>query len=101
MRHLCVLKADMSGLEDSLIKRRNRYGHTYWRLDYDVVMSFKRSELQAKLTWEENVRIFWEPNFILSHDPCQGRTARGTGHYSPSVDFLNICCVTQHLVGGL
>lgn len=57
MRRLCVLKADMSGLEDSLIRRRSWDGHTYWQLNYDVVMSFNRSELQAKITWEQNVRI--------------------------------------------
>jgi len=60
MRHLCVLKADMSGLEDSIVRRTNRQGQRYWRLNYSVVMSFNRTELQAKLTWEENVSTVME-----------------------------------------
>ncbi|KIM25112.1 hypothetical protein M408DRAFT_331406 [Serendipita vermifera MAFF 305830] len=53
MRHLCALMADLSGLKGSLTRHRSAY-YEYWRLDYEVVISFKRGKLQAKLRWTEN-----------------------------------------------
>ena len=66
MRHLCVLRANLSGLKGSLTRHTSPY-FTYWRLDYEVIINFKRAKLQAKLRWTENVRPVGGKNeFVLT-----------------------------------
>jgi hypothetical protein len=58
MRRLCVLRANMVGLQRSLTMGVNKVTQeSYYELDFQVAMSFRQGKLQAKLMWKENVRI--------------------------------------------
>jgi hypothetical protein len=58
MRRLCILRANMASLLPSLALQTNPQGQgSFYQLDFQVVMSFKRTNLQAKLTWKENASI--------------------------------------------
>ncbi|KAG8849001.1 hypothetical protein FRC20_002402 [Serendipita sp. 405] len=54
MRKFCSLKADLSRLRSSLREQRGENGQRYWRVQYHVVLTFGRSNLQARLRWDEN-----------------------------------------------
>ncbi|KAG8805825.1 hypothetical protein FRC17_005314, partial [Serendipita sp. 399] len=55
MRIFCKLKADFSPLRPSLKMQTGSNNGTFWRIDYQIVLSFKRSVLQARLRWFEDV----------------------------------------------
>lgn len=65
MRCLCTIKADMSGLISSLVKRRNSRNEEYWQLKFQVVISFKRAKLQARLRWKEDGEVCEGPVSVL------------------------------------
>jgi hypothetical protein len=52
----CLLVADLSRLPKVPLKNKN--GSTYYRVDFDVVLNFGLTELQAQLRWREEVSIF-------------------------------------------
>ncbi|KAG8805754.1 hypothetical protein FRC17_005350, partial [Serendipita sp. 399] len=54
MRIFCKLKADFSPLRPSLKMQTGSNNGTFWRIDYQIVLSFKRSVLQARLRWFED-----------------------------------------------
>ncbi|KAG8772201.1 hypothetical protein FRC20_002802 [Serendipita sp. 405] len=54
MRIFCKLKADFSPLRQSITVQIGNNGETFWRVNYQIVLSFKRSMLQARLRWFEN-----------------------------------------------
>ena len=51
---LCTIQVDISHLP---LSRRSRFpaGGNIYCLDYDIVLLFGLTELQAMLTWKENV----------------------------------------------
>ena len=54
---LCKIVTDLSTLP--LTTRQNPTGETYYRADYDIVLSFGLTELKAQVAWQdENVRLF-------------------------------------------
>jgi hypothetical protein len=56
MRTLCTLNADLSGLRGSLKRLMGSEG-PYYRVDYEVVVRFGGTQLQATIQWKEGVRI--------------------------------------------
>jgi hypothetical protein len=59
---LCTLVADISRVSKKPVKNAN--GTTYFTLDYDVVLNFGLSELQAQLRWWEGVSTFKFVHFM-------------------------------------
>jgi hypothetical protein len=51
---LCTVEADTSQ-----VPRMPRYGSqgVYYRIDFDVILSFGLTELKAQLSWTVNVRL--------------------------------------------
>jgi hypothetical protein len=90
MRRLCNLRANMTSLLPSLTLRANpRNQETFYQLDFQVVMSFKRAKIQAKLTWNENVCILAEPSYKFAFNShCLGETTRRACHYFARLHFL-------------
>lgn len=56
LRRICTLQADLSRLKPSLKSRTGKNGATYWQVDFQYVISFGVTKLNARLQWEENVR---------------------------------------------
>jgi len=60
-REVCQLKADLSGLRQSLVAQLNPItGVTYYTVNYTVAVLFGGTTLKANLRWYENVSV--EPN---------------------------------------
>ena len=60
-REVCQLKADLSGLQRSLVAERNSAtGMNYYTVDFTVAILFGGTTLKAHLRWYENVSF--EPN---------------------------------------
>jgi len=62
---LCTLEVDISQLPMSYHSKYSGEG-TFYRVDYDIVLLFGLTELQAMVAWKENVGHF----FALSHPFC-------------------------------
>lgn len=52
LRELCTIKANLSGIQNSLQRKVGPKG-VYYRVDFDVVVRFGGTQLQARLQWEE------------------------------------------------
>ena len=53
---LCIVNADVSEFKQSIQPQINRSsGLFFYRLEYDVIVLFGRTELKAQLAWKENV----------------------------------------------
>jgi hypothetical protein len=89
MRRFCVLKANMAGLEQSLTMQIDEQSQVqYYRLEFQVVMSFKRAKLQAKLVWKENVRDTTTPaRYLHLTVDLQGQTREGPVTILPESTF--------------
>ncbi|KZV88104.1 hypothetical protein EXIGLDRAFT_679279 [Exidia glandulosa HHB12029] len=58
VRHACTLKADLSRLYNNLeVKRHQRTGKPYWRLNFKVEVFFGQTSLCANLVWNENGKV--------------------------------------------
>ena len=57
MRHVCTLKADLSGLQRSLKVSKGTKGHDFWRVDYNINVLFGGTALKARMTWHESVSV--------------------------------------------
>lgn len=57
MRHVCDLRADLSQLRRSLTKETGPNGTEFWKVVFKVAVMFGGTRLQARLLWEEGVRI--------------------------------------------
>ncbi|KZV88112.1 hypothetical protein EXIGLDRAFT_722966 [Exidia glandulosa HHB12029] len=53
LRRVCALKADLSGLRNSLKPMLNATGKQYWRVDFKVEVFFGQTALCASLVWDE------------------------------------------------
>jgi len=62
---LCTLEVDISQLPMSYYSKYSGEG-TFYRVDYDIVLLFGLTELQAMVAWKENVGPF----FALLHPFC-------------------------------
>jgi len=51
---LCTLEVDISKLPMTLQRKISGEG-TFYRIDYDIVLLFGLTELQAMVAWKENV----------------------------------------------
>ena len=55
---LCQIEGDPC-LIDCVRRKRNAKGDTYWRLEFDVVLRFGLTELQAQIAWfDDHVGTF-------------------------------------------
>lgn len=52
---LCTITSDTSQLCKTLTLKRGLQGQWYYRLDYDIILSFGLTELKAQTAWLENV----------------------------------------------
>lgn len=57
-KYLCTINASDPGLQIRLSRQKNRNGRTFYKLKFDVVISFSLTEMKAQIAWRENVRIF-------------------------------------------
>ena len=55
--YLCTINASDPGLQIRLSRQRNRNGRTFYKLKFDVVISFGLNEMKAQIAWRENVKI--------------------------------------------
>jgi hypothetical protein len=51
---LCTVHADTSNIAEALKPQQGKSG-TYYRLDFEMVLSFGLTELKAQIAWFENV----------------------------------------------
>jgi hypothetical protein len=53
---LCIVNADLSELKQ-LIKPRINWssGHSYYTLEFEIIILFGLTELKAQVAWKENV----------------------------------------------
>ncbi|KAF8311659.1 uncharacterized protein EI90DRAFT_2953365 [Cantharellus anzutake] len=56
MERVCTISADLSRLSGALKERQGVKGK-YWEVKYNIGIKFGGTELQAYLTWTENVRV--------------------------------------------
>ena len=56
-RRVCLLQADLSGLERFLKVKKTSEGQDFWRVSYKVKILFGGTALKARLAWYEGVRI--------------------------------------------
>ncbi|KDQ12473.1 hypothetical protein BOTBODRAFT_176413 [Botryobasidium botryosum FD-172 SS1] len=50
----CVLRADLTGKQSALVKMNNLKG-AYWRLRFEIALTFGSTEIRAAIEWKENV----------------------------------------------
>jgi hypothetical protein len=63
---LCTVHADTSTIAEALKPQRGQSG-TYYRLDFEMILSFGLTELKAQIAWFENVStsfLLWYPTSI-------------------------------------
>lgn len=69
IREVCVLRADLSELccEATLVQSRVALGplkfettRSYWRVEFEIELKFGTTALEAVVTWDVNVSIFFE-----------------------------------------
>ncbi|KAG8829562.1 hypothetical protein FRC17_006388 [Serendipita sp. 399] len=56
-RYLCKLTGDLSRLRSSLSKRNGIGGRPYWMINFQVLVSFGGTKLQARMQWYEGTRL--------------------------------------------
>ena len=52
---LCTIHVDLSEAVGDLVKKKTGSGQVYYQLDYDVIVMFGLTELQAYLSWNSKV----------------------------------------------
>ena len=52
---LCVIRVDLSEATKDLVLKKRASGQVYYQLDYDVIVLFGLTELQAYLSWKSKV----------------------------------------------
>ena len=57
VRHVCTLKADLSGLQRFLTVRKGPGGGDYWAICYTIDIHLGGTALKARMTWSEGVSI--------------------------------------------
>ena len=75
VRTLCTLRADLSRLRGSL-KRLTGPNGQYYRVDFEVVVRFGGTQLQATIQWKEGVRVEDQLQSVDS-DPIQEARREG------------------------
>ena len=77
IRHVCMLKADLSGLQRFLKVKKTSEGQDFWEVNYKVNVLFGGTALKARLTWKEGVSIsYFHPQvtdiwLCLSENPAR------------------------------
>ncbi|KAN0094954.1 hypothetical protein V8E55_003241 [Tylopilus felleus] len=61
----CSIRVDLSQPAKNLVSRKNASGQVYYQLDYDVIVFFGLTELQAQLSWKTKVSCELTPSFCL------------------------------------
>ena len=56
-RHVCTLRADLSGLPRFLKPENGPQGQPFWRVGYSINVRFGGTALKARMTWYEGVSI--------------------------------------------
>jgi hypothetical protein len=56
-QYLCTINASDPGLQIRLSRQKNRNGRTFYKLKFDVVISFSLNEMKAQIAWREKVKI--------------------------------------------
>ena len=57
IRHVCTLKADLSGLQRLFKVRKRSDGQDFWKISYKVKVLFGGTALKARLMWKEGVSV--------------------------------------------
>ena len=69
---LCTIKIDFSHLPLTPLSKSSGEG-IYYRIDYEVILLFGLTELQAMVAWKENVSsalVLLNPNLFLELSGC-------------------------------
>ena len=53
---MCDITVDVSGMKQPPLPRIDGTGEKYYRVNYDVILLFGSTELQAQVAWKEDVR---------------------------------------------
>ena len=56
-RHVCTLRADLSGLQGFLTLQKGSEGQDFWRVSYSINVRFGGTALKSRMTWHEGVSI--------------------------------------------
>jgi hypothetical protein len=54
---ICSIHADITNIKNKMVAKYNG-GTCYYQFDFEVVMLFGGTELEACIAWKENVRDF-------------------------------------------
>lgn len=57
MRYVCELRADLSQLRRAVTKETGPNGTEFWKVVFKVAVMFGGTRLQARLLWQEGVRL--------------------------------------------
>lgn len=61
---LCTIRVDLSAAKKDLVMKQAASGQVYYQLDYDVIVLFGLTELQAQLGWKTKVSYEAIPRVI-------------------------------------
>ena len=92
-RLVCILKADLSGLQKFLKAQKRSDGQDFWQVDFNVHVLLGGTALQARVTWYEGVSISrFHPHvtdiwLCLSGNPAR----RPCQHYSELTLLDHVC----------
>jgi len=70
---LCIVEADTSHISRALpLERGTKHLQPFYKLNYDVILSFGLTELKAQICWKERgvekrspAKIVYDPNVII------------------------------------
>lgn len=82
-RVLCTITANTQQIAKTLKPQYGLDGRTFYKLDYDVVLLFGLTELQAHVSWKYRVRIF----LVGSCSPIHFSSYRGRRKGKMCVNF--------------
>ena len=93
IRHVCTLKADLSGLQKTLKSQKTSEGQTFWKVPYYVNVLFGGTALKARLTWYEGVSISRLHPHVADIWLCiSGYLARRPCHRYSELSLLDHVC---------
>ena len=67
-KSMCDITVDVSGMKQPPLPRIDGTGEKYYRVNYDVILLFGLTELQAQVAWEEDVRSPYNSLLVIFAD---------------------------------
>ena len=82
-KSMCDITVDVSGMKQPPLPRIDGTGAKYYRVNYDVILLFGSTELQAQVAWKEDVRPPYNSLFVIFTDNMVLRN----GTLAPQISF--------------